>query len=702
MMTDFCVIGTDTDAGKTTFALLWLSVFGDRYGYWKPMETGQSDSQRVRRLVPTCRVWPPLRYFAEPVAPSLAARRQGESIPLPRHAAAARPNHSPLIVETFGGPLSPWGEGSLQVEFLRELGLPLLLVASSAVGAVGRTLSCLRALSVEGLGVKAVVLIGPRDPFAEAEITHHGGARVFSLEGPGDSSEWTALEIADSASRQRQVLLDLAEWLVETPRPDPARPDLTRPDPARPDPARPDPARLENARPDPARSADWVRRDQQAVWHPYTSLQPPDPPIVVTATSDEFLHLADGRRIIDGISSWWTILFGHRDPVLIHALTEAARSIDHVHFAGTTHPWAVDLAEQMLATMPWSGGRVFFSDNGSTAVEVALKLAYQFWLRRGEGRRTLFVGFEHGYHGDTFGAMAVGRDPVFFGDFEPLLFRAIQIPLDADALDHTLKANAGDVAAVIIEPLVQGAGGMRMHPPAVLKDIAEVTQRHDSLLIVDEVMTGGGRLGPLWAHQAAAIAPDLICAAKTLTGGMMPLAATIASPTIVEAWETSDPAKTFFHGHSFTAHPLACAVAAANWRRLPRTAQPKAAAMETFWQESLGSLRDHPRVRDVRIRGSIVAVELEDAGGYLAGIGRQIRRSCLDLGVLLRPLGSVVYAMPPLNTSTASLERISEAIRRAIADACGEARGRASTVALSNTGVSIDAEVAGTDATASD
>lgn len=632
-MKDICVIGTDTDAGKTTFSLLWLSAWGGHYGYWKPLETGASDSAIVRRLVPECPVFPPIRHFEEPVAPLLAARREGWSIPEVRVMAAARPNYSPLVIETFGSPFSPLGEDSLQIEWLRLLHRPLVLVTSSAVGAIGRSLQCIESLRGHGLAVRALVLLGPRDIFAEEQIHRNGACSVFSLERP---VSWDAAGFREASERQRSVLEAIADALSDCPR------------------------MSETV------SSEWVRRDQQAIWHPYTSLQPADPPLVITGANDEFLYLANGRRVIDAISSWWTILFGHRDPVLVRALTQALSQIDHVHFAGTTHPWAVELSEYLLATMPWSGGRVFFSDNGSTAVEVALKMAYQYWRRRGETQRTLFVGFEHGYHGDTFGAMAVGRDPLFFGDFEPLLFRAIQVPLDANHLDATLRHHQGEVAAVIIEPLVQGAGGMRMHTPSVLRQIAQVVQQHGTLFIADEVMTGGGRLGPLWAFQAANIAPDLVCAAKTLTGGMMPLAATIASPSIVAAWQTDDPQRTFFHGHSFTGHPLACAVAAANWRRLPRGGQPKAQTIESFWRESLEALLGHPQVRDVRTRGSIVAVELKGDSGYLASVGPSIRRSCLASDVLLRPLGSVVYAMPPLNASLDSLAQIAEAILTAI------------------------------------
>jgi adenosylmethionine-8-amino-7-oxononanoate aminotransferase len=337
-----------------------------------------------------------------------------------------------------------------------------------------------------------------------------------------------------------------------------------------------------------------------------------------------------------------------------------------VLFAGVTHAPGVELAEAMLAAAPWRGGRVFYSDNGSTAVEVALKMAYQFWCHRGEPGRTLFVGFENGYHGDTFGAMAVSRDPLFFGTFDPLLFRALQVPVSADQLDATLRENAGKVAAVILEPLVQGAGGMRMHSPQELRDIFEVTRRHGVLFIADEVMTGC-RTGRIWAHSHAGIAPDLICTAKTLAGGMLSLSATLASPEVVAAFGTADRAKTFFHGHSFTANPLACAVAVENWKLLAGSEwNANAARSEAFWREHLTPLRTRPGVKDVRICGTIAAVELDTPGGYLAEVGQRIRTLAIDSGVLLRPLGSVVYAMPPLCTSDESLARIVTVMRDAI------------------------------------
>jgi adenosylmethionine-8-amino-7-oxononanoate aminotransferase len=649
-MNDLLILGTDTDAGKTTFALLWLAAFGDRYAYWKPVETGPSDTERVRSLVPAAVVHSPVARFRHPVAPALAARLEGGTVPGPGEIVRARPGAADaggrLLIETFGSPLSPLTDTLLQITAVHRLAVPTVLVASSAIGAIGRTLQALQSLASYNVHPRATVLVGSPDPFAEEQIRGHWpGVPTFALQPP---AAWDVEGVARAAREQVAVLEAIAHSQPQ------ARESLWGEGPA------PLP-------PGPAAKADVVVRDRAAVWHPYTSLRDPDPPLVSTGAEAEFLELLLGRRVIDGISSWWTILHGHRHPVLMTALREAAAVFDHVHFAGVTHPPAVELAELLLGTAPWKGGRVFYSDNGSTAVEVALKMAYQCWCHRGEPRRTCFVGFQGGYHGDTFGAMAVSRDPVFFGRFEPLLFRAEIVPLSAERLHDVLKRRKGEVAGVILEPLVQGAGGFRMHTPAELRALYEVTRPHGVLFIADEAMTGGGRTGTLWAHQAAGIAPDLICAAKTLAGGILPLAATLASPTVVAAWDTDDRSRTFFHGHSFTAHPLACAVAVANWKLL--TAAPPSAPrrMERFWHEALAPLRGDPRVRDVRIRGTAAAVELDVPGGYLAAAGRELRRRCLESGVLLRPLGAVLYALPPLCTSDASLEQIATAMRHAIA-----------------------------------
>ena len=528
----------------------------------------------------------------------------------------------PLLIETFGGPLSPLTEDVLQIELIRAFALPVVLVSSTSVGAIGRTLAAVRAL--DSVELAAIALIGVKDEFAREQLTRHvPDVPVLALTMPPGT--WTPDSIREAA---RAPLRGHHISANRYPR------------------------------------AEQFAADRNLVWHPYTPIRSEEP-LPVVAAENEFLHLADGRRIIDGISSWWTILHGHRQPAIMQAIRDATRRLDHVLFAGATHPDAIELAGHLLGSMPWSpGGRVFYSDNGSTAVEVALKMAYQFWCHRGEPQRTLFIGFEHGYHGDTFGAMSVGRDPLFFGRFEPLLFRCLQVPVDANQLNEALQKHAGEVSAVILEPLVQGAGGMQMHSPAELAAIADVCRNHDVLLIADEVMTGFGRTGSLWAFEQAGIAPDLVCVAKGITGGVLPLAATLVSPRVVEAFDTADRAKTFFHGHSFTANPLACAAAVANWKLIQNGQWLlDVKRIETFWE---ANLRDLP-VKQVRIRGLIAAVELDLPGGYLAEAGTAMKKACLEVGVLLRPLGNVIYAMPPLCTSNDSLSRIIDAIRRAVA-----------------------------------
>ncbi len=655
----FTILGADTDSGKTTFALLFLSAFGEKWSYWKPIETGDSDSATIRRLVPATIVHEPVARLGEPVAPPLAARLEGRSIPSAAELARRAPDCPFLAIETFGSPFSPLNETELQIELIRELNRPTILVSSTKLGAIGRTLALLQALRIHRIEPAAVVLIGQVDEYAREQIGKHDSITVLHLEPP---QAWDADGIDQAACLQRDVLVALINCRVRRTAYSVGWVEALR------NPPSPD-GGLRKASTHPTedgKTKSILDNDQRCIWHPYTSLQGADLPLAVVGAEDEFLHLADSRRIIDGISSWWTILHGHREPRLMRALHEAAQAFDHILFAGVTHPPAVRVAELLLKTAPWSGGRVFFSDNGSTAVEVALKMAYQFWCHRGQTQRTLFVGFENGYHGDTFGAMAVGRDPLFFGRFDPLLFSADRVPVSAERLDQLLKKNTNRVAAIIIEPLVQAAGGMRMHAPEELRAIFEVTRRHNVLFIADEVMTGCHRTGTMWAFQAAGIAPDLICAAKTLAGGILSLAATLASPEIVAAFDTSDRERTFFHGHSFTAQPLACAIAAANLEWLSAEPPTAPARFEAFWKEALLPLRERPNVRDVRIRGTVAAIEVDVAGGYLAEAGREMRRRCLEQGVFLRPLGNVLYALPPFGTSDESLRRIAAAMESAI------------------------------------
>lgn len=633
-MRNLIIAATDTEVGKTTFSIIFLNEYYKKYAYWKPLETGYSDTERVRQFVPQACVYDPLRHFAEAVAPLLAARRQGSSLPSVAEILAARPpSEQPLLIETFGSPLSPLTDDALQIELIRAWRSPVILVGSSTIGAIGRILAAYEAL--HGTSVIAVVLLGSPDSFAEEQIHRYTQLPVFSLVTP-PVGPWDAATLRQVAHSQ-QFVLQAIDQLVECHYDERFRS-----------------ARILN------------ELDRQYVWHPYTPLLETVETLPVVAAEEEYLYLPDGRRVIDAIASWWTILHGHCHPPLVNALRQAAATLDHTVFAGTTHIHAVELAELLLRSVPWDkGGRVFFSDNGSTAVEVTLKMAVQYWRLQGY-KKDIFISFQGSYHGDTFGAMSIGRDPVYFGMYDNLLFDVIQIPWDVEALGEAIRHHRERIAGVVIEPLVQGAGGMRMYPPHLLRAFWETTRAEGLLFIVDEVMTAC-RTGRLWAFEHAGIVPDLICAAKTLTGGMLPLAATLVAPHVVEPFRNADRARMFFHGHSYTANPLACAVAAANWRLLQKGDWLyQSRRIEAYWASRLPCWRGHPKVKDVRWCGTIGVVELDLPGGYLSDMVPRWRALALDMGVLLRPLGPVLYCLPPLCIREESLNRVLDVFQACI------------------------------------
>lgn len=451
--------------------------------------------------------------------------------------------------------------------------------------------------------------------------------------------------------------------------------------------------------------SDLVARDHAVVWHPYTQMLTRPDPLPIVRGEGVYLFTEDGRRLLDGTSSWWVNIHGHAHPVLSEAIAVQARQLEHVVFANCTHRPAVDLAERLVSLLPAGLTRVFYSDNGSTAVEVALKLALQYWSNRGHAERRTFITLHHAYHGDTVGAMSASEDSLFTRPFAPMLFDVVrahapycyrcpvgleratcqveclsgagraggagtaggdggaggdmrgvrlQQDLQAGTLAALLEAHKGRVAAVLIEPMLQGAGGMIVWPPEYLAGVRELCDRFDTLLIADEVLTGFGRTGRMFACEHAAVAPDIICLSKALTAGYLALGATVVREGIYEAFLSEDRSRTFFHGHSFTANPLACAVALASldlFRDTP--VLERVVALERWLRGGLEPLRSVPIVGDVRVIGGVGIVELvsdrttKNAAGYLDRIGPRLTAAFLDRGVLLRPLGHVLYVMPP-------------------------------------------------------
>lgn len=424
------------------------------------------------------------------------------------------------------------------------------------------------------------------------------------------------------------------------------------------------------------RRGDLVARDRATVWHPYTQMLTRPDPVPIVRGEGVYLYTADGRRLLDGTSSWWVNIHGHSHPRLNAALAAQAGELEHVVFANCTHRPAVELAERLLQIVPPGLARVFYSDNGSTAVEVALKLALQYWANRGRPERRTFITLHHAYHGDTVGAMSASEDSLFTRPFAPLLFEVrrahapycYRCPLGLEratcvveclepavgTLGDQLARHAGEVAAVLVEPMLQGAGGMIVWPAEFLAGVRRLCDQYGVLLIADEVFTGFGRTGRMFACEHAQVSPDLICLSKALTGGYLPLGATLATEAVYDAFLSEDRTRTFFHGHSFTANPLACAVALASLDLFAGTAVlEKVAALEGWLRAGLAPLASLPAVGDVRVIGGVGIVELvadratKATGGYLDRLGPALSSAFLERGLLLRPLGNVLYFMPP-------------------------------------------------------
>ena len=412
------------------------------------------------------------------------------------------------------------------------------------------------------------------------------------------------------------------------------------------------------------------------LWHPTTQVATSPEPLRVRSGRGSELELDDGRRLIDAISSWWVTLHGHAEPAIAAAIARQAQQLEQVIFANFSHEPAEQLASRLSALTGLE--RLFFSDNGSTAVEVALKIAWQWWRNQGSNRRQV-IAFEGAYHGDTFGAMALGERSLFTDPYEPLLFEVARVTWphshwgdeevehrEQHALGQLEQALETPTAAVILEPLVQGASGMRVVRPAFLRAVAERVRAAGALLIADEVFTGFGRTGNLFACRRAGIQPDLLALSKGLTGGFLPMGATMASERLYQGFISERQEATFFHGHSFTANPLGCAAALASLDLLQANPE-RFQQFELRHTPLLEVLACHPLVRRPRCIGTMAAFDV-DAGqaSYLNPVGKQIQRHCLQQGVYLRPLGNVVYLLPPLGISEDQLQRCYQSIGSAL------------------------------------
>jgi adenosylmethionine-8-amino-7-oxononanoate aminotransferase len=411
---------------------------------------------------------------------------------------------------------------------------------------------------------------------------------------------------------------------------------------------------------------DWAELDRAHVWHPYTQMLTAPTPTPIVRAEGAYLYTADGRRIIDAVSSWWVTLHGHAEPRIVAAIAAQASVLEQVIFAGFSHEPAARLAARLAERLPGDLNRVFYSDDGSTAVEVALKICVQFWSNRGERRRR-FLALEDAYHGDTFGAMSVSERSVFTAHFTPMLFDVTRLPFpgtpesEAAMLERASEElRRGDVAGVIVEPLLLGAGGMKMWRAEILAELAGLCRANDVPLIADEVLTGFGRTGRMFAVEHAGIVPDIVCLSKGLSGGFLPFSATVCRDYLYEAFLDEDRGKTLFHGHSFTADPLGCAAALASLDIFDHDpVEGRIAAIADVHRERLAAIAGHPRVADTRMLGTVAAFDLKtDSGGYLSDASGRLAPRALEAGILLRPLGHVLYLLPPYCISNQDLHDV--------------------------------------------
>ncbi|MFT2011419.1 adenosylmethionine--8-amino-7-oxononanoate transaminase [Pontibacter sp. 13R65] len=410
-------------------------------------------------------------------------------------------------------------------------------------------------------------------------------------------------------------------------------------------------------------------RDQQVIWHPYTQMKTAAPPIPIVRGEGALLFTETGEAYIDAVSSWWVTLHGHAHPYIAQKVAEQLQTLEHVIFAGFTHPAAVELAERLIQVLPEGQRRIFYSDNGSTAVEVALKMALQFWHIQGIPK-TQIIAFRDSYHGDTFGAMSVSARSTFTAPFQQFLFDVdfIDVPVPGHEeqtfaqLEELLQQN--DKAAFIYEPLVLGTAGMVMYTPAILDRLVALCQHHQVLTIADEVMTGFGRTGQTFASHYLSHKPDMVCLSKGLTGGTMALGVTSCTERLYEAFLHEDKSKTFFHGHSYTANPVACAAGLASLDLLLQEhTQTNIARISAQHAAFAQQIKELAHIKEVRQQGTILAIEFEvGTTSYFSNLRDTLYNYALSQGLILRPLGNIIYCLPPYCITNEQLSHVYKAM----------------------------------------
>ncbi|MBF0595666.1 MAG: adenosylmethionine--8-amino-7-oxononanoate transaminase [Candidatus Omnitrophica bacterium] len=672
----FFVTGTDTGVGKTiaVYALaLLLKDRGLSVGAMKPVQSGNERSGDAQFLKKGLGLTDDIRqinpYSAkEPLSPHLALNRDGIVFSRDKVLAVAESlsaKYDMLLVEGAGGLLVPIAGNYLMADLARDLGAEVIIVSRLGLGTINHTLLTVREAQRRALVVAGIVfsdITGKKRGIPE-QTNAQSIQALCSVPVLGEVPFLKKKDVSSvvSACRKKiniQSLLGCCDVLTKK----------------------------------------LVESDKNFVWHPFTQMRDwesdiPGAPLVINRAQGSLLIDTDGKRYIDGTSSLWVTVHGHGRPEITEAIACQAAQLDHSTMLGLTNTPAVQLAEKLIGISPRGLKKVFYSDNGSTAVEIAVKMSYQFWQNTGAVKKTLICHLENSYHGDTLGSVSIGGIDLFHKVYRKLVFKTHQVAFPdcyrdtrvfeaVDVFEAFLKKEHARVASLVIEPIVQGAAGMFMWPAGVLKRFEEVCRKYDVLLICDEVATGFGRTGAMFACAHEDVHPDLMCVAKGLSGGVLPLAATLTTQRIYDGFKFPyKDMKTFFHGHTYTGNPIACAAALANLElfKIDKTLEGvrvKAGQLA----RGLERFRDIAEVGDIRQRGLMAGIELvkdrvtKEPFDWKERIGVRVCQRARDYGVMLRPLGNVIVLMPPLSISAREIDIMLDALERAINDVLADVK----------------------------
>ncbi len=667
------VTGTDTGVGKTVAVAVLGTLLKDRgfdVGVMKPVQCGGRDAAFLKR---TLGVTDPPRevnpYFApEPLSPHIAFERQRTRVSVKRILAAYRrleQRHDIVLVEGAGGLMVPLNDNYLVADLVRDLHLEILIVARLGLGTINHTLLTVAQARDHGIPVRGVV-------FSEASGRKKGVPEKTNpdvIRRLGHVPVLGTIPYLKSfrpreISRRCAAALDLKRLLKSSD-------GMTT-----------------------ARQQQLIAWDKRYLWHPFTQMKDwlQEEPLIIDRAQGGYLIDTKGRRYLDGVSSLWVNVHGHRHPVIDQALKKQVGQLGHSTLLGLSNTPAIALAKELAGITPKGLDKVFYSDSGSTAVEIAIKIAYQYWQNTGREGKTRLAHLAHSYHGDTLGSVSVGGIDLFQKVYKKLIVKTARVDFPdcyrapkgkaypayafecLDRFEALLKRQHGQIAAFVVEPIVQGAAGMIMWPKGILKRMRDLCRRYDVIFIADEVATGFGRTGKMFACEHEGVTPDILCLAKGLTGGYLPLAATVTTKKIFDGFlfDYKDQ-KTFFHGHTYTGNPLACAAALANLEVFKREKTlARLAPKIKFLGAKLKSFYGLAHVGDVRQRGFMVGIELvrdrktKEPYPWQERIGVRVCEEARRNGVILRPLGNVIVLMPPLSMSREELGRLTDVAYGAI------------------------------------